>query len=197
MAGAPARVELIRDAVVPVFGQDLGERLLGANRYVSIVETHSRGENGAERVATRVDVLPERSGVIIAVRRGEELLLLRHWRPAVGETLLEMPRGGVEPGERAEDAARRELLEETGLRPTEGTLVRLGSLRPDSGILSTRVEAFLAEVGPDAEPQLRDEGEGILECRFVGPREIDALIASGELTDGFTLATLSLLARLG
>lgn len=195
VAGAPARVELIRDTVAPIFGQDSGERLLGANRYVSIVETRSRGEGGSERVATRVDVLPERSGAVIAVRRGEELLLLRHRRPAVGEALLEMPRGGLEPGERAEDAARRELLEETGLRPADGLLVHLGSLRPDSGILSTRVEAFLAEVDIAAEPLLRDGTEGILEYRFVGPGELDALIASGELTDGLTLATLALLAR--
>lgn len=197
VAGTPARVELIRDAIAPVFGQDSGERLLGANQYVSIVEARSHGVGVAARVATRVDVLPERAGVVIAVRRGEELLLLRHRRPAVGETLLEMPRGGLEPGERSEDAARRELVEETGLRPTDDMLVRLGSLRPDSGILSTRVEVFLAEVSLDAEPRLRDGGEGILEYRFVGPGEVDTLIASGELTDGFTLATLSLLDRLG
>ena len=95
------------------------------------------------------------------------------------------------------DAARRELLEETGLCPADGTLVHLGTLRPDGGILSTRVDAFLAEVTLDAEPQLRDGAEDILEYRFVGPGELDSLIADGELTDGFTLATLALLARRG
>ena len=197
VSGTPARVALIRRLVAPVLGQDAGERLLGANRFVSLVETRSRDEDGAGHVSTRVEVLPDRAGVVVAVRRGEELLLLRHRRPAVGETMLEMPRGGSGLGERAVDAARRELLEETGLCPADGTLVHLGTLRPDGGILSTRVDAFLAEVTLDAEPQLRDGAEDILEYRFVGPGELDSLIADGELTDGFTLATLALLARRG
>ena len=197
VSGTPARVALIRRLVAPVLGQDAGERLLGANRFVSLVETRSRDEDGAGHASTRVDVLPDRAGVVVAVRRGEELLLLRHRRPAVGETMLEMPRGGSGLGERAVDAARRELLEETGLCPADGTLVHLGTLRPDGGILSTRVDAFLAEVTLDAEPQLRDGAEDILEYRFVGPGELDSLIADGELTDGFTLATLALLARRG
>ncbi|HEY0052770.1 MAG TPA: NUDIX hydrolase [Caulobacteraceae bacterium] len=50
---------------------------------------------------------------VICFRDGEVLLIRRGSPPRLGEWSL--PGGRIEPGELAEDAARRELLEETGV----------------------------------------------------------------------------------
>ncbi len=52
--------------------------------------------------------------VSIALFRGDEVLLINRARPPL-ENLFSLPGGLVESGERLQDAARRELMEETGL----------------------------------------------------------------------------------
>jgi ADP-ribose pyrophosphatase len=75
------------------------------------------------------------------------LLLVRQYRHAASDWLLEVPAGRVEPGEQAEAAARRELEEETGFRAARWS--SLGSFWPAPGFCSERMSLFLAR---DLEP---------------------------------------------
>ena len=51
---------------------------------------------------------------MVAFTEDDELLLVRQYRHGAGEILVELPAGVVEEGEDPAEAARRELLEETG-----------------------------------------------------------------------------------
>lgn len=51
---------------------------------------------------------------ILPVTDEQMVILARQFRPGPEAVLLELPGGGVEPGEAPEAAARRELMEETG-----------------------------------------------------------------------------------
>jgi 8-oxo-dGTP pyrophosphatase MutT (NUDIX family) len=80
--------------------------------------------------------------VIVATTAENHLVLVRQFRPAVGQTTLEIPAGHVERGETPEQAARRELLEETGYQAARFHL--LGALSPDTGRLSNRMWCYFA-----------------------------------------------------
>jgi 8-oxo-dGTP pyrophosphatase MutT (NUDIX family) len=79
---------------------------------------------------------------IVAVTDKEELLLVRQYRPAVEQSCLELPAGTVDADESPAEAARRELLEETGYLADE--IQELGCLITDSARLSNRMWCFFA-----------------------------------------------------
>lgn len=68
--------------------------------------------------------------------------IVRQYRPAVEDYTWEFPAGTIDAGETPEQAAARELLEETGLRVE--TLLRTGSYHPDTGRLSVSSYGFFA-----------------------------------------------------
>ena len=123
-------------------------------------------------------------GVVVA---SDEALLLLHRHRFITDTWgWEVPAGGVDPGESLEEAAGREVLEETGWRP--GPLRRLHGYHPSNGLSDQRFELFLAEgatyVGEPADPAESSKVE------WIPFDEVRALVRSGAVTDGLSLAAL-------
>ena len=67
---------------------------------------------------------------VVALDREGRLLLERQFRQAAGKELLEIPAGGIEPGEDPADAVRREMQEETGFLPQSVKLLASFYLAP-------------------------------------------------------------------
>lgn len=120
--------------------------------------------------------------------RGPRVILVRQFRYATGEALWEVPAGTLEPGEDAEACARRELEEETGLRP--GRLEALTALYTSPGFTDERVDVFLAADPERGRP--RPEAEEELERRELPLREALAMVERGEIRDAKTVAALLL-----
>lgn len=59
-----------------------------------------------------------RTVAIVALTEGDEVVVVRQFRPGPAKVLLELPGGNVDHGESVEAAAERELLEETGFKAT-------------------------------------------------------------------------------
>lgn len=126
---------------------------------------------------------------VVALTAAGEVLLVRQYRPAVEQVTLELPAGHVEPGESPEEAARRELEEETGYRA--GRLEFLGRLLPDTGRLANRMWCYFT---PDARRVANPpnaEGEPELHvCSSLD--DLSRLIAESRFDHALHLAALSL-----
>ncbi len=128
---------------------------------------------------------------IAPVCEGGELLLVRQYRHAAGEWLVEIPAGRLEAGEDPLAAARRELEEETGHRASRWEV--LTRFLPAPGFCSERMTLFAArelENAPaGALPPDPDEEFELLRLR---PEEI---LQSDEVRDAKTLLAAALLLR--
>ena len=103
--------------------------------------------------------------------RGDEVLLIRRGKPPrMGEWSL--PGGRIEPGERAVDAALRELLEETGVAARiTGLLDVVDGIFPEAGRHYVLID-YAAE-WLSGEPVAGDDA---LEARFAPLDQVEALI---------------------
>lgn len=127
---------------------------------------------------------------VLAVIDGHSALMVQVQRPAQGErVMLEVPRGYGEPGETSQACACRELQEETGYRAAAEQLTLLGRYRPNSAILASSVDIYLAELS-SADLVSAPDNEAIA-VTTVPMSTLPALLHDGALDDGFTLAALA------
>jgi ADP-ribose pyrophosphatase len=80
---------------------------------------------------------------ILPIVDADHVCLLRNFRAAVGEALWEIPAGTLEMGEPPDQAAIRELAEETGYQV--GRWRKLREFYPSPGVLSERMYLYAAE----------------------------------------------------
>ncbi len=123
---------------------------------------------------------------IVAIDAEDNILLVKQFRKAVEKELLEIPAGGIDAGEDAEAAVRREMREETGYLPKK--LECLGGFYSAPGYCSEYLYLFLAsELVPSQ--LFAEDTEGIQMVK-VSISQIQGLIASGEICDAKSIAGL-------
>ena len=124
---------------------------------------------------------------VVPVLPDGSIVMLWQYRYPHGKTHWEIPAGRMDEGESPEEAARRELLEETGYRP--GRLERMAGFYPTNGISAHHAELFVArdcvlEREPDPDPSER------LLVRIKPRKEVFERLVSGGFEDGFTALAL-------
>jgi len=123
---------------------------------------------------------------IIAVDDKDNVLLVNQFRKSVEKELLEIPAGGIDPGETPEDCVRRELREETGFLPRK--LERLGGFYSSPGYCTEYLHLYLA-TDLVSSPLQAEDSESIRLVRMP-LAQIPDLIASGSICDAKSIAGL-------
>jgi len=129
--------------------------------------------------------------VIIPLDGDGNVLLVRQYRLPVKQFLLELPAGGIDPGESTEEAVQRELREETGQRA--GRLERLAAFYASPGYCDELMHLFLA-TELEHSPLAGDSDESI-EVAPMPLAEALALVEQGEICDAKTIIGLWAAAR--
>ena len=138
--------------------------------------------------ATREVIRHNGSVVILAVDTRTNpadpgILLIRQWRHAAGQFLLELPAGRIEPGEKLIPSGRRELLEETGYRARKWS--KLTKYFASPGFLTEAMNILLAE--DLSAGQATPEDDEKIEVHMTPLSKVLRLIHVGKIHDGKTL----------
>jgi len=126
-----------------------GRKQVFNSKVFSVWESYCRApESGQDNGETQIfTVIDARDWVIVVPvidsRDKKQFIMVWQWRHGSQCLSLEFPGGVMEPGENPDQAAIRELYEETGYKPQK--IEKIGEFSPNPAIMSNKVHFFLAE----------------------------------------------------
>jgi len=150
-------------------------------RLFWVTEDDARDSTGFE--IKRSIVRHAGSAVMMAVDDKRRILLVRQYRLPARAYLWELPAGKLDPGEKALQAAKRELIEETGYRARRWQ--KLISFYPSPGYVSEKMTIFLAQDLSAGQAQPMDDER--IETRWFSPQQVEQMIHTHKIQDGKTI----------
>ncbi|PKN63695.1 MAG: ADP-ribose pyrophosphatase [Deltaproteobacteria bacterium HGW-Deltaproteobacteria-15] len=155
---------------------------------VNLDEVLLRDGSSAKRV--RIDH-PE-AAAVVPFLSDREILLVRQYRYALGRETLEIPAGKLDPSEKPEECAGRELLEETGYEA--GSLTLLYAYAPAIGYSNELIHIYAGRNLRKLQNEIDQREISSVESFTI--EEISSMIREGRIIDGKTLIGLAVLGLL-
>ena len=124
------------------------------------------------------------SVVVLPILSDKRILLIRQYRHATRQYLWELVAGRIDAGEKPKQAAKRELIEETGYRAKKFTVFL--DVFPTPGFLEERMYILLAE-GLTPGEATPEEDEKI-EAKAFTRKEVEKMIENNVIRDAKTVA---------
>jgi ADP-ribose pyrophosphatase len=123
------------------------------------------------------------SAVMMAVDSKNRVLLVRQYRLPAEQFMWELPAGKADEGENVAQAAKRELIEETGLRAKKWK--KLTSFYPSPGFVQEKMTVFLATELTQGEAQPMEDER--IETRWFTKKELGEWIGKNKIIDAKTM----------
>jgi len=165
----------------------LNSKTVYEGKVLSVVVDEVHEPSGVK--AVREVVRHQGSAVVLPVDNTQydpRILLEHQFRYAANETLWEVPAGRVDSGESALEAAKRELLEETGFTATRWTHAFYFYASP--GFLAERMDVFLARGLKPGEAQPEDDER--IKVKFFPLNTALRMCLNGKIHDAKTMAAI-------
>ena len=163
----------------------LSSELIYNGRVIKVSKDQVLCPNG--QTALR-EIVHHRGGVAILYKVDDKFIFEKQYRYALNEEIIEVPAGKLEEGEIPLEAAKRELLEETGYRPLE--MIHLGDSYPTPGYSSEVIHLYYCPKAVKEERHL-DKDENI-DLIYLSLEEIEKMIAEGKIKDSKSVAAIFL-----
>lgn len=183
-------IHIVLDETIVAEYQEKNNRKIGVvyeSAYNIMVVDLVYEEEGKYFAYERLVPTVEKGAVVMIPIHKESFIVLKQYRHALRDYQYAFPRGFGEKDLTAEENCEKELREEIG-----GEVIKaeyLGEVAPDSGVLGNVVSVYVCEL---ASYDSSSRSEGICDMMKMDRAQIKDLIAKGKITDGFTLAALSL-----
>ena len=131
-----------------------------------------------------------RGGVIVICRKGDKILVQREYSYPVDEILWQFPGGKIEAAETPEQAATRELAEESGIKAENAKCI--GWFYPDNRRTNARLFVVECDYVTDDEKARPDDTE-FIESEWIENGQISQMIRHGEVRNYAMLAAWGML----
>ncbi|AOE49030.1 ADP compounds hydrolase NudE [Kangiella sediminilitoris] len=165
------------------------QKIIAETRIFAVEELELEFSNGVYRIYERLKAGKYGAVLIIPMLDDNTLLLIKEYAAGVERYELAFPKGLVDPGEIALDAANRELQEEVGYAARELTQMKRITLAP--GYLSHKMDVVLArDLYPSKLEGDEPEPIEVVEWKV---DELDALLELDEFSEARSIAALHLL----
>jgi 8-oxo-dGTP pyrophosphatase MutT (NUDIX family) len=165
----------------PLIWKPVSKKAVCQTRVLKVIELDSQSPMGDTRSYTIIES-PDWVTVIPVIETPrEQFVMVRQWRHGENRITAEFPGGVINAGESAEEAAKRELLEETGYEASK--IVRLAPFSPNPALMTNHQHFCLAFDLRDTKKTHPDDDEYVY--AFIEDAEsVFARMEAGEYSHG-------------